>query len=369
MADIRRLFSAAPQHIALVLLAGLLAGPGASPTCTARPPIESAVFVQSGFGANWSHANGRIAYNRQDTDTLHHVFTINPDGSDEERFGQRNPNFPRRTTGSPVWHPSGKYLAFVAEKDSHPRGSTGSLPGWGGFSDLWLATADGSQTWQLTNTPSDRDHGTLLPEFSPDGRLLEWTERTRAGNVFSLDQFGGYWVIKLADFVDDPDGPRLENIRTIGPNGDAFNETGGFNSDASGIVFTSNYATRNFFQNEVFYLDLSSQQIARLTNDHNAYSEHPRFTPDGRIIWMSSEGHPTGQGGTDWWIMDADGSNKTRLTYFNDPSSPEYAGSQVWTGVVPTTNWSDDGSFFYGDVELNLLTGESEIVRASVTCS
>ena len=87
--------------------------------------------------------------------------------------------FPAAHAGSPVWSPSGKFIAFVAEKPDHPGNSMVATPGWGGYSDLWVASADGSHAWQLTDVPADKDHGTIIPEFSPDGRLLEWTERTK----------------------------------------------------------------------------------------------------------------------------------------------------------------------------------------------
>jgi hypothetical protein len=39
----------------------------------------------------------------------------------------------------------------------------------------------------------------------------------------------------------------------------------------------------------------------------------------------------------------------------------------VWTGAVPADNWSDDGSWFLGDVETNLLTAGGEIRRIQLT--
>jgi hypothetical protein len=64
-------------------------------------------------------------------------------------------------------------MAFVAEKSTHPGNSAGATtPGWGSYSDLWVATADSAHAWQLTDVPPDRDHGTIIPEFSPGGRLL-----------------------------------------------------------------------------------------------------------------------------------------------------------------------------------------------------
>ena len=38
------------------------------------------------------------------------------DGSGVARFGASAGGFPAKATGSPAWHPSGKYLVFVPEK-------------------------------------------------------------------------------------------------------------------------------------------------------------------------------------------------------------------------------------------------------------
>ena len=46
---------------------------------------------------------------------------------------------------------------------------------------------------------------------------------------------------------------------------------------------------------------------------------------------------------------------------------PSGAGRSTPT-VVQTANWSPDNSYFYGDVETNLLTSDSVIVRAALTC-
>ena len=249
----------------------------------------------------------------------------------------------------------------------HPGDSVGATPGWGSYSDLWVATADGSRAWQLTDVATDKDHGTIIPEFSPDGRLLEWTERTRAAKVLKPERFAGFWAIKVANFDVGPDGtPSLSNVRTISPTDDAFNESGGFSADSSALVFTSDYETHNFWTSQIYRYDLNSTAIKRLTRV-NSYNEHPRYTPDGQVLWMTNADNPTH--GTDWWTMGPDGSNPQRLSDFNADNNAKAIGSQrVYATVVQTANWSPDNSYFYGDVETNLLTSDSVIVRAALTC-
>jgi Tol biopolymer transport system component len=334
------------------------------------PPISYQVFKQDAFGVDWSKVAGLLAYNAKGGDGAYHIYTVKPDGSNPAQLGVGSASFPHRTTGTPVWSPSGRFIAFVAEKSAHPGNSVGATPGWGSYSDLWVASADGSHAWQLTDVPADKDHGTIIPEFSPDGRLLEWTERTKAGRALNPDRFAGFWAIKVANFNVSQDGtPSLSDIHTVSPAGDAFNETGGFSADSSSLVFTSDFETHNFWYNQIDRYDLNSGATTRLTRG-DSYNEHPRYTPDGQVLWMSNADNPSH--GTDWWTMNSDGSNPQRLSDFNANGSNQTAKDigrkPVYATVVQTANWSPDSSYFFGDVETNLLTSDSVIVRAALTC-
>lgn len=43
---------------------------------------------------------------------------------------------------------------------------------------------------------------------------------------------------------------------------------------------------------------------------------------------------------TDYWVMDADGSNKRRLTYFNEKGHPHYIEGGA---IAADFAWSEDG--------------------------
>jgi len=331
------------------------------------PPISYQVFKRDAFGVDWSKVAGLLAYNAKGSDGAYHIYTVTTDGSNPEQLGLGSATFPQHTTGTPVWNPSGRFVAFVAEKSTHPGNSVGATPGWGSYSDLWVANADGSHAWQLTDVPTDKDHGTIIPEFSPDGRLLEWTERTKAGKALQPNRFAGFWAIKVANFNVNQDGtPSLSGIRTVSPAGDAFNETGGFSADSSSLVFSSDFETHNFWHNQIYRYDLKSGATTRLTRG-DSYNEHPRYTPDGQVLWMTNADNPSH--GTDWWTMNSDGSNRQRLSDFNaNGNAQAIGGKRAYATVVQTANWSPDGSYFFGDVETNLLTSDSVIVRAALTC-
>ena len=198
-------------------------------------------------------------------------------------------------------------------------------------------------------------------------RRLEWTERTASGKVLNPDRFAGFWAIRLAEFDVAADGtPSLSHIRTVSPAGDAFNETGGFSADSASLVFTSDFETHNFWKSQIYRLDIDSGAITRLTRG-DSYNEHPRYTPDDHVLWMTNADNPSR--GTDWWTMNADGSNTARLSDLNrDGGARGFGGKQVYATVVQTANWSPDDRYFYGDVETNLLNSDSVIVRAALTC-
>jgi Tol biopolymer transport system component len=331
------------------------------------PPISYQVLRRDAYGADWSAADNLLAYNAKGGDGTFHIYTAAPDGANPVQLGLGSASFPQRSTGSPVWSPSGRFIAFVAEKRTHPGNSVGATPGWGSYSDLWVATADGSRAWQLTDVPADKDHGTIIPEFSPDGRLLEWTERAKAGKMLQPNRFAGFWSIKVANFDVGADGtPSLTDIHTVSPTDEAFNETGGFSADSDSLVFTSDFETHNFWTSQIYRFDAGSHAITRLTRGQS-YNEHPRYTPDGQVLWMTNADNPSH--GTDWWTMNPDGSNPQRLSEFNVGDGAKNIGrTPLYATVVQTANWSSDRSSFYGDVETSLLTSDSVIVRAALTC-
>jgi Tol biopolymer transport system component len=331
------------------------------------PPIGYQVVRRDAFGVDWSKTKNLLAYNAKGSDGAYHIYTATSDGANPTQLGVGSASFPHRTTGTPVWSPSGRFIAFVAEKPAHPGNSVSATPGWGSYSDLWVATADGSQAWQLTDVPTDKDHGTIIPEFSPDGRLLEWTERTKAAKVLKPERFAGFWAIKVADFdVSAAGTPSLSNVRTVSPTDDAFNETGGFSADSASLVFTSDFETHNFWSNQIYRYDVNSHAITRLTRGES-YNEHPRYTPDGQVLWMTNADNPSH--GTDWWTMNQDGSHPQRLSDFNAGDNAKSIGHKpLYATVVQTANWNSGNSSFYGDVQTSLLTSDSVIVRATLTC-
>ncbi len=293
------------------------------------------------------------------------VLTMRPDASDIRFITEGQSQVPVKHQGTPYWHPSGRYILFVAQKDNwHGPKLFGSpdyeaLPGFGRHDDLWLITADGNRSWQLTNDPNTKDQGILIPVFSPNGKSVAWSAR----------QPGGKYVLKVAEFVESPQ-PHLANVRSYQPGGPAYYETGSFTTDSASLMYTSDQDTHSFWRSQLYRLDLASGKSKRLTTG-NDYNEHPTVvdTPAGVswIVYMSTLGaerHPHELAlGTDWFAMRIDGIHFKRLTSMNrERGNPENNDKLAVAGTVAV---SPDGTFMLGDVQDSLTkqTGLVKVVR------
>ncbi|MFQ6099661.1 MAG: TolB family protein [Anaerolineae bacterium] len=317
-----------------------------------QPSVESITTItEYGKSLDWSHTTDLIAFGKRGEDGYYDVYVMRPDGSSETCLTCGNPDVPKHN-GNPAWHPSGEYIAFTAEKAENPaEDDEFAIPGTGIHCDLWVMTDDGGHLYRLTDLPWRPAQGVIHPQFSHDGTMLLWTERVSPGGGLPW----GEWALKLADFVVGADGPRIENIRTYQP-GDQHNfyESHAFSNDDSRILFSANSIPGQSPTGiDIYEMDLATQELTRLTATLEDWDEHAHYSPDGtRIAWMSSTGFDITYTSiekhewareliTELWIMDADGSNPQRLTYFNEPDHAEYTGHPV---IVSDSAWSPDGN-------------------------
>ncbi len=303
------------------------------------PVVSITTIKEKGGRLDWSHKLNLIALDRRGEDGYYDVYIMSPDGSDETCLTCDRPGLPTGHMGNPAWHPSGDYIVFQAEKPTHGGRSTKALPGYGIDNDLWLITRDGKHYYQLTDTPPEM--GVLHPHFSHDGSKLLWAEKVGEGGEY------GVWALKVADFVVDESGPHLANVQTYQPGGKVFHEGHGFSPDDTKIIFSGNLEPgQREFGIDIYTLDLKTQELERLTTTLDQWDEHAHYSPSGnKIVWMSTMGCKCNPSRSldlraDYWLMNADGSGKTRLTYFNEPGHAEYTGERI---VAADSSWSPDG--------------------------
>lgn len=332
----------------------------AAPFVDAQTAASVTLFKKGGDEVSWCAATNQIAYASRGPDNCYGIHVCNADGSNDVWITNNNPNVPPGQKGSPSWHPSGKYILFAAEKPTHPGNSHfASTPGLGTYSDVWVMTADGSRSWQLTNTALTQDAGIIIPIFSHDGRRIVWADRIGRCNLLNPKAICALWDLKVADFVETPNGPQLANIRTLRPGGvKAFNESYGFTPDDRGVIFCSDFNQKSFWSSQIFTCDADTGgNLVQLTNGH--YNEHATYSTDGRhIVWMTNAG---GMRGTDWWMMDADGSNQHQITFFNKRGHPEFSPGKKTCGL---TSFGPYPNQFVGGAQNSLIkqTGDSYMV-------
>jgi Tol biopolymer transport system component len=328
------------------------------------PQVQSVITLRTPGGqVDWSPSENLIAYDAPGADGIYRLHVMAPDGSGDRCLSCAHPGLPKGHHGAPTWHPQGRYIVFLVEKANHPGISYEALPGFGQYCDLWAITPDGAQVFQLTDLPNARGSGVLMPHFSHDGYYLSWTQMKSPPNLFdpAQRQTMGYWSLRTARFGEIEGRPHLSQEKVYEPTVDAFYENDGFTPDGTQLMFTGNAGGQSVWQSQVYLLDLASGVVsAQLTSSQ--YNEHPVFSPDGaRILWMSNQDNGA-NGATDWWIMQADGSSKQRVTYFNKWGSGQFRG-KVW---ATDSSWSPDGRSFVGYIQNGLISQRGPIVRVEL---
>jgi Tol biopolymer transport system component len=337
-----------------VLVAAACGKSGVSATRAAPSSPRLTVLVADGGHLDWLLApGGRVVFDRAGADGYFDIWVMNPDGTSQRNLTEGKRELPGRHIGQPAWHPSGRFIAFQAEKAGLPSWIKGKTePGAGVLNDLWLMDAEGQRFWKLIDLRLDTSADApaiLHPHFSPDGSRLTWAERVGRG-----PKAFGSWVIRLAEFAFQDGQPILLNLRTLTPGQPsprpgqgAFYETHGFYPDGSRLLFSSDVDQGL----KLYELELATGRLRRLTHDPRVWDEHAHYSPDGsRILYMSSEGlvfrvRPFDLQ-TEFWLMKPDGTERRRLTGFHEPGHPHYRGGGF--AVAADSAWRADGKAFAG---------------------
>ncbi|HEC76364.1 MAG TPA: PKD domain-containing protein [Thermoplasmatales archaeon] len=302
---------------------------------------------------DWSPDGEWITYDVQGEDGFTDIYKIRPDGTDNECLTCDNFVLPNRHHGQSAWHPSGRYLVFQAEKTSHFMDSwhRPCRPGGGLYNDLWVLDMESEEFYQLTDVRSGLPAGgSLHPHFSHDGKKLIW------GDLEGITGSYGNWRMAVADFVTSPI-PHLENVTYYEPAiMDNWYETHGFGPDDSWIYFTcTDVEGMNENAMDIGVMKLSNpDDMRRLTfssgmnGEPAEWDEHAHLSPRNDVFaYVSSSPYGVKDNSkygnwlkTDVWLMNINGSEPKRITYFNEPGYPEYEGDTICADNA----WNPDGT-------------------------
>ncbi|MEQ8170062.1 MAG: hypothetical protein ABRQ38_14305 [Candidatus Eremiobacterota bacterium] len=318
-------------------------------------PVKNITLIKENGGSPaWSPGNNEfIVYHSRGEDGYFDIHIMKSDGSEDKNLTDNHPLLPGRHMGEPIWHPSGKWILFKAEKKEHVLEDIGSLavPAIGFHNDIWIMSPDGEKVYQLTDLKTKMYigdftsiSGVLNPHFSDDGKKISWSERIGDEGKW------GKWVIRAGDFEIKENLPEIRNIKTFAPGeNQEYFESNDFMPDGKLLICGNLEQGQTVFGIDIYILDMESKKTFQLTDSLNVFDECPHVSPDGqKIAYLSTEGYTVKENDPLWWnwsrgeiwFMNSDGSKKEQITHFNTSSYPEYTGTRVIPGKIA---WDSSG--------------------------
>jgi hypothetical protein len=244
--------------------------------------------------------NGRIAYvshveTTDDRKLVSVIWSIEPDGSDAQRLAEVE-----GSVGSLDWSPDGGRLAFVA-----------GIAGEGEF--VVVMDADGTNLRRVTGTNAN-----VGVSWSPVGDRIAYIDQWQDTNALFVTDLQDGQPKRLTDetiFVSHPD----------------------WSPDGTKIAFAAEEPNVEPEFWDIYVVDVTTSAIQRITN-HPAFDLEPQWSPDGTKILFrsrrdavaSASASPASDSADEIYVMNADGTNPTRLT-FDD-------------AIDQSPVWSPDGS-------------------------
>ena len=242
----------------------------------------------------WSPSDGRkIAYLSGFEDP--ELWVMNADGGDSIKLAT-SITVDTELYTTLAWSPDGEHIAFSSARD--------------GNAEIYKVGANGEGLTRLTNNDAED----IYPSWSPDGARI----------AFSSNQDGNFEI-----YVAGPEGADLTRLT----NSTVQDWLPVWSPDSKKIAFMSIGVDSNENRFAVIsVVDVESATVTQLTADTEG-SILPTWSPDGTKItfWSRRDNARTNYG--DMYVMNADGSEVTRLT-----------SQDIWDDLWVDAAWSPDGA-------------------------
>ena len=285
---------------------------------------------------SWSPDGQQIAFMRSTVGSTE-IYVMDADGGNQRSLIGGRVELTNNLTpkgGYASWSPDGARIVFTSRESGNP--------------EIHVIDVDGNNERNLTDNPA----GDILPEWSPDGmRILFGSNRDGNFAIYVMDADGGNQDNLTRNAASDffsswsPDGSRILFYSDRDGGGIYVMEADGsdqtrltdhptdasasWSPDGGRIAFVSErdlttpVAFSELGQGEIYVMNADGSNITRLTDNPDA-DLWPSWSPDGQQILFLSE-----RDGGGIYVMDSDGMNQRRLTDGDGPA---------WSPVPPSTN-------------------------------
>lgn len=240
---------------------------------------------------SFSPDGNKIAFSGYRTGFFRSIYAMNADGTNTVRLTNSDGN-----DENPSYSSTGK-IAFSSTRDLN--------------AEIYVMNADGTNQTRLTNTTS----ADVDPTFSRDGSKIAFsTSRTRPDQT----TFQGICVMN-ANGTNETclDNGTVDFEPSFGPNGK--------------IAFVTQ-PVPGIFAFKICVMNDNGTNRSCLPAD-NDYNVDPSFNSDGSKIAYQSLASGGGSGGI--YVMNADGSNRTQISFNSGDNQPSWGG-QAKIVAAPT---------------------------------
>ena len=189
------------------------------------------------------------------------------------------------TTITPAWSSDGTRLAFSSSRTGNP--------------DIYVCDASGSGAHRITAFRGPNSSPTWNPKTN--GQIAWVSGRTGLPQIYIMDADGG-------------------NVQRLTDGGYASAPSWSPNGELLAFAWNRSYGPGAPGGEDIYVMDIASKKWTQLTHSEGA-NDAPSWAPDGRhIVFQREEG-----GGTEIWMMLADGTDQQQLTHGGGNSMPNWS--------------------------------------------